>query len=253
MRRWLGAMLIAVCCWLPALAGPEDTFREGVRNYDEGQFEAAAVIFTRLAAEHPRNPEVLYNLGNAHFRAGDYPQAIFAYERALVLDRRLSDAQENLALARQLALGELPSIDTDENTATRIVNGLLTIGNAEQVALACLLLYYAATLLAGAGFWVADKQQRNRLWLGAGVCVGLLIPGIGSFALQVSDSGTKHGILLSEEVELRSEPRNDAESLFRIDGGVKVFVQRQRGPYYFVSSPQFGAEGWVSENHIGLL
>ncbi len=76
----------------------EELYREAARRY-----AAIAFLGTRRS-----NGYVLYNLGNARFRLGEYGRAIAAYRRAEVLLPRHGATRRNLAFARENAPGGEP-------------------------------------------------------------------------------------------------------------------------------------------------
>ena len=64
--------------------------------YTHEEFTKAVALYTDLLYSEGPNPEIYYNLGNAHYRAGHTAQAVLAYERALRLDPTHKDARTNL-------------------------------------------------------------------------------------------------------------------------------------------------------------
>ena len=64
--------------------------------YMHEEFSRAIALYTDLLYSQGPNPEIYYNLGNAHYRAGHTAQAVLAYERALRLDPMHRDARTNL-------------------------------------------------------------------------------------------------------------------------------------------------------------
>ena len=69
---------------LLATAGPAsaDAFRDGVSAYREKDYEAALKHFIDAQLDAPDDPEILYNLGNAYYRAGDFDLAAGSFESA---------------------------------------------------------------------------------------------------------------------------------------------------------------------------
>lgn len=58
---------------------------EARRAYDAGDFRKARDLYAAADREAPERVEVRYNLGSAHYRAGDYTNALNAYVQALQL------------------------------------------------------------------------------------------------------------------------------------------------------------------------
>ncbi len=89
--------LIALCA---ADAGPMDAAN---RQFDAGDFSAAAAAYEEILTERGPDAAVLYNLGNSYQSEKRYGPAILAYERARLITPRDPDLLTNLALARKAA------------------------------------------------------------------------------------------------------------------------------------------------------
>ena len=68
--------------------------------YEAGQYAQAAQAYQQLVNQGYGDGALFYNLGNAHFKQGDYGRAILNYRRAQQLAPRDPDIETNLALAR---------------------------------------------------------------------------------------------------------------------------------------------------------
>lgn len=77
----------------PSAAAPffEDSTWKGAAYYASGQWEDAILAMSN-------DNQNSYNLGNAYLRAGRYPEAIKAYDKALALDPQDEDAAYNKLL-----------------------------------------------------------------------------------------------------------------------------------------------------------
>ena len=83
--RGLGILLLVMLMGLglPGTAGAEDAFREGVRAYRAGEYDRALNRFIEARIESPDRPEILYNIGNAYYKTGDFEAAAESYQEAL--------------------------------------------------------------------------------------------------------------------------------------------------------------------------
>jgi Ca-activated chloride channel homolog len=122
-RGWVGMVLLL---WLPLSAGAMDwdglwkrPDQRGAAALAAGEPARAATLFadpewkatalyrdgdyadSAQALEGLDTARAHYNRGNALARAGDFPQAIEAYQKALALDPKDADARHNLDLLRQ--------------------------------------------------------------------------------------------------------------------------------------------------------
>ncbi len=97
-----------------ALAAPEGvarferTFAEAAKAYDENRLLDAIAGWEALVNEGQKQPETLFNLGNAYYRNGNLGKAILAYREAQRLAPRDPDIRANLGFASQSAGVVLP-------------------------------------------------------------------------------------------------------------------------------------------------
>jgi Ca-activated chloride channel family protein len=137
-RKWSGMLsILLVITFLPAAAqaGPA---QDGLEAYKKGQYDQALKLFIEAQLENPEKPELLYNLGNAYYKTGDFEsayqhylqalksedhslrqkiqynlgntsfrkrqmeQAVKHYESALKLDPKDSQARQNLAFVKKI-------------------------------------------------------------------------------------------------------------------------------------------------------
>ncbi|MCP4112157.1 MAG: tetratricopeptide repeat protein [Desulfobacteraceae bacterium] len=70
-----------------AYAGP---VQDGFDAYEKGEYEKALKLFIDAQLEDPDKPEILYNIGNAYYKTGDYDSAANSFKQALKSeDKRL--------------------------------------------------------------------------------------------------------------------------------------------------------------------
>lgn len=83
--------------------GYEGWFGAGASAYREDDLEAAVLYFRQAAWQSPTDNQralALYNLGNSYYLANLLPQAIEAFEQAMLYQKNYKKAQHNLALAQ---------------------------------------------------------------------------------------------------------------------------------------------------------
>jgi Ca-activated chloride channel homolog len=74
--------------------------------YAAGAFDQALKLFVDAEVEHPKDARIAYDIGNAHFRRGDFDAAAQAYRRALVSQDPTLRAQANYNLGNALFRGQ---------------------------------------------------------------------------------------------------------------------------------------------------
>ena len=72
---------------------------EAQKFYTSGKYTDAVRIYKDVIAQHGDSPEILYDLGNAAVKAGNYGEAVLAYKKALLLDPSDGETRGNLEYA----------------------------------------------------------------------------------------------------------------------------------------------------------
>ena len=81
-------------------AAPGEAFDAAARLYEQGKFREAALAYEKLATEGSGTVSVLFNQGNAWFKAGQKGRAIACFREAQNLAPRDPELAANLAWAR---------------------------------------------------------------------------------------------------------------------------------------------------------
>jgi hypothetical protein len=237
---------------------PQETFDEATRLYREAGgaegeqakelYREAARLYATLAAETP-NGRVLYDLGNARFRAGEFGRAIAAYRRAERLLPRHRPTRANLAYARDLAPGGGPG-RAPHPAAAAFLFWHYAMSLAETEALAATAFIVLLGLLAARRF-VSDRVRR-RLSAPA-VAAGMLFAVLALSSLaKLADSPAGEGVVVAAEARVRSEPSGRAVDLFTLREGAEVQVTRRtEGWTRVVAGPD--RRGWVESRAVEVL
>ena len=219
---------------------------EGERQDD--LYREAAALYAEVAAETP-NGRVLYDLGNARFRAGELGRAIAAYRRAERLLPRHGPTRANLAYARDLAPGGGPGRKPHPAAAAFLFwHYALSLAEAEVMAV---LTFLALLGLLAARRFVGERVRRrlSAPAIVAGVLFGVF--GLSSIA-KLADSPAGEGVVVTAEARVRSEPTGRAVDLFTLREGAEVRVTDRSGNWTRVFA---GADrrGWVESRAVEVL
>lgn len=207
--------------------------------YAKGDFVSAAKIWEEELAAKGANASLLYNLGNARYRLGEYGPAIYAYERALILAPRSPDIKANLDLARKAA-----AAFDESSQSNRLLSFLywmsynewLTFGIAALIALAIISLLRAF-----------DLTRRSPVSL-RGFVVALSILLIISVAVViVRHPELNRAIVVGKQAEVRLSPFPTAEVKATLKSGQSVQIEKEHEGYYRINN------GWVSKELVKPL
>jgi len=231
-----GVLLIALLA-LPAAgtAQPphQDTFDAAVEAYGAGDFAGAARGFRSFLDVNPEDANAWYNLGSAHFRAGERGHAIWAWLRAGRLRPRDADVRHNLRLAQagqELLQRALPPIP---------------LSGDESLLAACVLWLAGSTALG----WALLRRARAPGLAGA-VLVALALALVAAWA--VPRLRDPIGVILDGPTPLLAAPVLRAEPLRELEAGSGVRILEERGDWLRVATFD-GGQGWLEAGRTGRL
>lgn len=238
--------LIAVAAARAAEASREQIFERANAAFADGRFDEARSALTELARGDGASPGVLYNLGNAAFRAGKPGEAILAYERALWLAPRDQDVRANLRQVRKAA--GLPEPDDGpwaRLTRTATANGWAWLASA-GLYVTCLSLLVRRVVTGDASV----RQRRGALSVGAGVGLALLLLAGAACATRLGERD--RGVVLDGDPKLRVAPYASATASSELAPGELVRIERSHEGFTLVRTLA-GRSGWMSADAVGRI
>lgn len=216
-----------------ASAGTADTFAAANAAYNEQRFAAAIDGYETLLRRGETRPEIYYNLGLAHEKAGSPARAILAYERALLLAPGLSDAQ-----ARLKNLSGVPSKWWDR---------LPRIGLAASVIAAAAALWIF--LLAAVAAWRVLGGTRA-LWRMVQVFTLLILAiAAADFYLRERPLASRDRAIVLKPESLRSNFTASSPSILGLKPGQAVEITSVNGPWTECRLPD-QTHGWVATSSL---
>ena len=210
-----------------------NSFKLGDAAYEQKDFPLAAKLFTESADEPAAG--TLQNLGNAQWQDGRTAEAIVAWERALSLNPRSSDVENNLKFARESAQLESPEL-----TWCEIAAGWLPATVWAWLACGSLWLAVGAMIVPGVLRWRRSAAQQAVVALSLGVLLLTLPANYGVV------TRSQIGFVLKRETSLRLTPTAEAEAVTKLAAGEPGRVLRERGNYLLIRTRR--TTGWVERD-----
>jgi Ca-activated chloride channel homolog len=81
--KTIAPLLTAAALLASAAPGRAGPLQDGYKAYHQGRYEESLQHYIRGQLKRPEQPEVLYNVGNAYYKTGDYAAAAAHYRQAL--------------------------------------------------------------------------------------------------------------------------------------------------------------------------
>jgi len=217
--------------------------------YEQSRYADAASGYQKLIEAGAGSPTLFFNLGNAHFKAGEIGRSIAAYRQAERLAPRDPNIQFNLSFARKrVASGEPPA----GPLLARII-GALTLNEWTALTIGA---FWTAFLLLAIGELRASFRHTGRryaiLAILAAVVFGAGVAGAARERLHPSD-----GVIAVPEAVVRSGPLDEAKVLHQFRDGteVKLLDRKQigNGITWFQIRNSAGHSGWIKDDQLAVL
>ncbi|MBI4860380.1 MAG: tetratricopeptide repeat protein [Candidatus Riflebacteria bacterium] len=261
--RTMPPLLLLVLSWLMGLAsstlvaaaesgdqGPLTAFARANEAYRSRDYVKALTLY-RSVDSKLRNPVVLYNRGNAAFKAGRLGEAILALEKAHRLAPRDPDIRVNLSYVKAQVRDSIPEEDLD--LVTRLLSGIIGRFSLNELAAASSILFWVSMLLACA--LVLVRAPAPGYWLRCALAffaVALVLVA-GLFAIKFYlDEWHRNGVILAAEVQVMSGPGQDEIKRFTLHEGTQVRLVKEWDRWVQIGLPN-GETGWTLSEHVGQI
>ena len=214
-------------------------FERGLEAAKTAEYGKAADAFTASLGTQPASGTLL-NLGLVEWRRGRVGEAVLSWQRALWIDPRNREAQNNLRFA-----GRSADIDLPELTWFEVASTWLPSNN--WVWITSVSLWLAACMVTLPGIL---------RWRRAGWHQSLAAVGLGVFLLSVPAhvgvvTRTNIGVVLEKGALLRLTPTEQAEMVSPLAAGESARKLREKGNYWFVNTRH--GNGWIRKDQFALV
>jgi tetratricopeptide (TPR) repeat protein len=253
MKSWLSILLALVCAGkllaTDALSESRLTadalndFNAANRLYAEGKYSDAANLYEIILQHGVVSPALLFNAGNAEFKAGHLGNAIAAYRQAELLTPRDAELRANLAFVRNQVQGAM----LRESSWQKWVS-TLTLNEG--------------TILTAVFFWalfalLALRQLKPalapKLHTATRLAMALTIFSATILGLQAANHFTASvAVVTAADATARSGPFDDAQSVFTARDGAELKVLQKHDDWVQVAN-NAGKIGWLNQKQAVVL
>ena len=239
-RAWLRLALgPALVLLLTTTALHADSFENANKLFDDDQFSEAADAYEKLIVNGV-SVNLLFNLGNARFKADEYGRAMAAYHRALKLAPRHPDIAANLRIVHQKAL-------TEPMATSLRQQWLRNLSLGEWTAIASFFVTLFLILLT---LKEIRKGSENALWIqlagGTTVVSALLL------TMAAADYfWNEQAFSVRDGVIVHTGPLEQSPELFQATDGTEFAVIDRSGDFVNVRAGD-GSIGWIQSSNVAL-
>lgn len=246
MRRIAAILTLMMLSLHGMAAGWQDNWKKATDHYIQKQYDSAAYYYELVAALHPHNAEVYYDLGNTYYRLNKIAPAVLNYERALRVDPGHRDAQDNLTITQARISHQVPVVD-DIFFVTwwRSITAHTLAGTWAAVALLCFLaalgVFWARRYTAGGGR--LPVQLPGILGF---LCACSLVFG---FAAASNSVNSRKAVIFENDTPLMNYQQTKGKPAALLPEGTTVRIITDGGNWLEVSLPD-NRSGWVQASMV---
>ncbi|TXC76183.1 tetratricopeptide repeat protein [Luteibaculum oceani] len=246
--------LVAFYLCLPLLFAGEsadERFKEANDLYKTEEYSEAIKAYESLIEDQSNNVALFYNLGNSYYKTQNLGKAILYYEKALKLNPDYEKAAYNLKLANARVADRVESSPSIAfyNKWNKF---LLSIGSGSFAFVAIL---FSVLIGLGIFLFITGKSVSSRK---TGFALGIVsFIGFGLFVFLSISAATytnrsPEGIILTKKVDIKTEPKADANTAFVLHEGAKVSISSNLDGWVEIKIAN-GNMGWIKSQDLGKI
>lgn len=222
----------------------------------QGAYDEAIRDYLALIGAGTQDPDVHYNLATAWAQRGDYPRAIWQFEKALRLRPNDEQAARDLDTARRLLALQRTEAEGQADIRPPRPAPEAVFQRWSEDTLARVVLGANAVFFVALALWTTRRGRRRgarAAGLLAATAATVLI--IGATGLAVKSGTFRQGdpaILLGDPVPLLEGPDPRARVRATGRGGDRAEILDREGNFVEVVIPGV-SRGWAESRHIGPI
>ena len=225
----------------------DENFFNANNYYNSSKYLESINVYESILAEGWESNNLYYNLGNAYFRQNMIGQAIWAYNKALKINPRNSDVNNNLEIVNARIKDRI--ILPDEFFLVKSYMNFKSSYNLnEWLIIGSITIFFSVIFFLLSKLYIFDNVILDRLILGL-IILAMIEHGI-ILDRFFDESDNKIGIIIDNEVDTYSGPfYGDNTILFKVNEGTKVKINQSQNNWIEIILLD-GNRGWVPLDKI---
>ncbi|WP_280764939.1 tetratricopeptide repeat protein [Parabacteroides sp. PFB2-10] len=249
MRKTI--LFVLMPCLVFSLFAQESAIKEAEAAYTQEDYILAIEKYESILAEQGQSSQILYNLGNAYYKAGLVAPAILNYERALLLDPGDSDIRFNLQMAKLRAVDQIEPVG--EFFLKKWFLSIQDMGSSDswaKLGVVCFLVFIVCLLFFFFSRWI--RMKKAGFYLGCVFLVLVIVCNIFARNQKNELINRTHAIVFTPTVTAKSSPSASGTDLFILHEGTKVSVKSEIGEWNEIEL-ESGSVGWIQKKDIEII
>jgi len=247
-NRIFTILLVTLICTAVTF-GQDDFFQTGIKYYQEGNFDDAIKMFSKIEKSGIESAALYYNLGNAYFKSGDLGRAVLYYYRAKRLEPGDADIISNLEFASHFSKVQMVGVQLNP------IEAFLkeTVGSYQLGGLGWLfsLFFVSFIILLIMRFGLQYNFTGIDAVIVSVLCLTIFAAGLTTFKYRV-DYLDRRAVILAPDAPVYSGPSSNTELELRGAPGLVVEVLKESGDYYNVLLEN-KRRGWIKRDLVAEI
>lgn len=241
-------LVLTLCMSFSALSASAMTKREADEAYSKGNYQQAIKTYEMLLKKTP-SAEIYYNLGNAYYRSDNIPQAIIAYNKALLISPADADIQHNLSVARTKTIDKMqPSQNTFIVAGWQAFVNIFNTNTWAYIAIISLLLVVLLTLT----YLFAEAVILRQLGFFGAVLlfVVFLLSNICAYSQYSAMNADDGAVIIISDCPVKKSPENNAADETVVHEGTHLTITDETVQGWYEVTLDDGTEGWIQSKAV---
>jgi len=223
----------------------DQLFEKANRTYNNSDYTSAITLYDSILTIGLESSELYYNLGNCHYKAQNWANAIWHYEKSLKLERNDKTIQ-NLELANLKIIDRIEEIP--QLFYKKWWSSFISIFNTFSWQLiSILIIWLALTLKILSQF----TNYKNKYFLSILYSL-LLISIFATYSSYQKNITKKEAIIFTTSIVVNSEPKTNSTNLFTLHSGSKIEILDTNEEWINIKIAN-GSSGWIKESGCKVL
>jgi tetratricopeptide (TPR) repeat protein len=221
-------------------------FLKANQDYNNGHYQEAAEAYD-IVLRKRENGYLYFNLGNCYLKMNKIGPAILNYRRAQKFIPRFADLEMNLKYARQETRDKIE--DKSYRQLLQTIFFWYYRLNTRELLIGLLSLNLIFFLLASIKMYT-QSDALKWLLIVAGI---VYLLNVGSAAARLyQDKFQQSGVVVGEEIEVRSGSSLNHVVLFKLHAGTEIRIEEVEADWLKIALPD-GKIGWTPQKGLGII
>lgn len=230
---------------------PDELFEQANSLYQNEDYRSAIRLYEQIIETKQVSSQLYFNLANSYYKLNEVAPSIYNYEKALQLDPLNTDAKNNLIFAKRLTLDRIEELP--KSIFQKINDTYIQKLSYNSWAIVTILFSFISAVLFLVFYFSQTPSKKKLFFVSSTISFILLIASLAiTFNQHALAKNTLEAIVFSDEVSVKNEPTKNADELFVLHEGTKVYVIDSVDNWKKIRLAD-GKLGWIINTNIKLL